>query len=312
MAGIREISAYQQNADAWKTEQKRIDSAKTTEISKTSKTNAAGEAKSSKVELKAWNPLSETSSLIPRKTDYGFTIGDVKLSDTAADYYSQLKAKFGNMDFIVVSKDMKAQVQANAASYGNSSKQVVLIDEEKLERMATDEDYRNKYEGIIAMSQAKLLEARNSLASSGAAVKNFGMSVDSNGNESFFATVEKSQDLQKERIERKAEEKKAHKKAEEKKARKEAEQERIEKNREERRAERKEAEERIREDIADSEEEKIPGEENVSEEKEYVTIESHTLQDLIRNVQTYSYNNAAGHVMTDAERMVGSHIDFKG
>ena len=308
MAGIHEISAYQKSAEAWKTEQKRIDSAKNSETSKTSKTETGSDAKQTKVELKPWNPLSETSSLIPRKTDYGFTIGDVKLSDSAADYYSKLKAKFGNMEFIVVSKDMKAQVQANAAAYGNASKQVVLIDEEKLERMATDEDYRNKYEGIIAMSQAKLLEAKNSLASSGASVKNFGMSVDSNGNESFFATVEKSQELQKERIERKAEEKKEHKKAEEKKARKEAEKERIEENREERRAEKKEAEERLREDMTDGE----TDEEAINEEKEYVTIESHTLQDLIRNVQTYSYDSAASHVMTDAEKMVGGHIDFKG
>jgi len=308
MAGIHEISAYQQNAEAWKTEAKRIDSAKTTETAKTAKTDTASNGNSSKVSLKPWNPLSETSSLIPRKTDYGFTIGDVKLSDTAADYYSKLKSKFGNMEFIVVSKDMKAQVQANAAAYGNANKQVVLIDEEKLERMATDEDYRNKYEGIIAMSQQKLLEAKNSLASSGAAVKNFGMSVDSNGTESFFATVEKSQDLQKERIERKAEEKREHKKAEAKKARKEAQEERIEKKREERRAEKKESEERIREELSDA-----SAEEAVTpEEKEYVTLSSHTLKDLVRDVQTYSYDSAAGHVMTDAERMVGSHIDFKG
>ncbi len=308
MAGIHEISAYQQTAEAWKTESRRIDSAKTTESSKTAKTDAASDGKSSKVSIKPWNPVSETSSLIPRKTDYGFTIGDVKLSDTAADYYSKLKSKFGNMEFIVVSKDMKAQVQANAAAYGNANKQVVLIDEEKLERMATDEDYRNKYEGIIAMSQSKLLESKNSLASSGAAVKNFGMSVASDGTERFFATVEKSSELQKERIEHKAEEKRAHKKAEEKKARKQAQEERIEKKKEEKRAERKENEERIREDMAYGASE----EEMYVDEKEYVTLESHTLQDLVRNVQSYSYNSAASHVMTDAEKMVGGHIDFKG
>ena len=308
MAGIHEISAYQQTAESWKKESGRIDSAKITESSKTSNAAKTGE-KSSKVELKAWNPISETSSLIPRKTDYGFTIGDVKLSDTAADYYSKLKAKFGNMEFIVVSKDMKAQVQANAAAYGNARKQVVLIDEEKLERMATDENYRNKYEGIIAMSQAKLLEAKNSLASSGAAVKNFGMSVAADGTESFFATVEKSADLQKERIEKKAEEKRAQKKAAEKKAQKQEQKERIEKKAAERKAERKEAEERLREEAAENATYEA-GE--TIEEKEYVTIESHTLQDLIRNVQTYSYDSAASHVMTDAEKMVGGHIDFKG
>ena len=119
------------------------------------------------------------------------------------------------MEFITVSKDMKAQVQMNAASYGNANKMVVLIDEEKLERMATDENFRKKYEGIIATSQAKMMQAKMGLTSSGASVKNFGMSVDS-------------------------------------------------------------------------------------------------LDDLLSKVQTYSYNNASGKVMTESEKMVGTKIDFRG
>ena len=43
-------------------------------------------------------------------------------------------------------------------------------------------DKCDEYEGIIAMAQLKLTETKNSLASSGASVKNFGMSVDANGN----------------------------------------------------------------------------------------------------------------------------------
>ena len=35
------------------------------------------------------------------------------------------------MDFILVSKEQKANAQANAASYANGNKMVVLIDEEK-------------------------------------------------------------------------------------------------------------------------------------------------------------------------------------
>ncbi|MCR5403896.1 MAG: DUF6033 family protein [Butyrivibrio sp.] len=88
---------------------------------------------------------------------------------------------------------------------------VVLIDEEKLERMATDENFRKKYEGIIATSQAKMLQAKMGLLSSGASVKNFGMSVDGNGKENFFATVNKTTDLQKKRTGRKSAEKKAAK-----------------------------------------------------------------------------------------------------
>jgi hypothetical protein len=203
---------------------------------------------------------------------------------------------------------MKAQVQANAASYGNANKMVVLIDEEKLERMATDESFRKKYEGIIAMSQTKMAEAKNSLTSSGASVKNFGMSVDSNGKESFFATVEKSQNLQKKRIEKKAAEKKEQKVRDHKKAEKKERQERLEKLRE-KRAEK-----------ADSDNDEIPPEiekkihDKVVEVhgKEYVTIEADSADELLSKVQNYSYDSAANRVMTASERMIGGHVDFRG
>ncbi len=184
------------------------------------------------------------------------------------------------MEFIAVSKDMKAQVQANAAAYGNANKMVVLIDEEKLERMATDESFRKKYEGIIAMSQTKMAEAKNSLTSSGASVKNFGMSVDSNGKENFFATVEKSQDLQKKRIEKKAAEKKAAKQQEKKKAEKKAQEERIQK------AKDKKAEK------TDSDKEDAEAIDN----EEYITFEANSVDELLFKVQNYSYNSAAGRV----------------
>lgn len=312
---IHEISAYQQNAESWKASKAGSDQTKTSAAVKNSKSATSDAAKASsssasKPEIKPWNPVSEGSSLIPKSTDYGMTIGDVKLSDKAADYYSQLKGKFGNMNFIVVSKDMKAQVKANAAMYGNASKQVVLIDEEKLERMAVDENYRNKYEGIIAMSQSRLAEMKNSLASTGAGVKNFGMSVDENGNENYFATIEKSADAQKERIEKKAAEKKEAKKAEKKAEAKAAEKERREKAIEKRKAEREAAEERLT-DGEDELNEAVNAEET-ADNKEYVTISSNSISSLINKVQTYSFGNASDRALTDAERMIGGHIDFKG
>ena len=194
---------YQQTNRSWETNHTGVNRAASSS-SGTDQANQTKESSAAKVETKGWSPIDTSSSLVPRKTEYGNTIGNVQLSEKAADYLDKLKSKFHNMEFITVSKDMKAQVQQNAASYGNANKMVVLIDEEKLERMATDESYRKKYEGIIAMSQNKMDAAKNSLASTGASVKNFGMSVDSNGKESFFATVEKSGDLQKKRIEKKA------------------------------------------------------------------------------------------------------------
>lgn len=268
MTSMYGISAYQQVKQSslknQKVEHKKSDATSQVATKSTTKTYA---------------PIDTSSSLVPKTTEYGNTIGNVTLSDEAKAYYDKLKSKFNNLDFIAVSKDMKAQVQANAGAYGNVNKLVVLIDEEKLERMATDESYRKKYEGLIAMSTSKMAEAKNSLASSGASVKNFGMSVDSNGNESFFATVEKSMDAQKKRMEKQAAEKKEKKREEKKQVEKEAKEERIKK---------------------------------AKEEREYITFEADTLEDLYSKVQQYAYEYAARDVMTEEEKLMGSTIDFKG
>ncbi|SDB04168.1 DUF6033 family protein [Butyrivibrio sp. INlla16] len=227
MAGINGISAYQQTENTWNSAKTQSDKSQIT--SKTAPAAAAKDSKAAPIETKNWSPIDNKSSLVPRSAEYGSTIGDVQLSAKAKDYLGKLKSKFHNMEFITVSNDMKAQVQQNAASYGNANKMVVLIDEEKLERMATDESFRKKYEGIIAMSQAKMTQAKMGLSSSGANVKNFGISVDSNGKESFFATVGKSSDLQKKRTEKKAAEKKTQKLQEKKKADKKAREERLQK-----------------------------------------------------------------------------------
>jgi len=294
MTGINGISAYQQINQSVYNEKSGV--SKTPDTGRADQAGSAKNSQQAKVETKAWSPIDTTSSLVPRKTEYGMTIGDVQLSDKAKDYYNSLKSKYHNMEFIAVSKDMKAQAQQNAASYGNANKMVVLIDEEKLERMATDESYRKKYEGIIAMAQTKMSEAKMGLASSGASVKNFGMRVDSNGKESFFATVNKSSDLQKKRTEKKAAEKKAQKLQEKKKAEKKAQEERIQKARD-KKAEKEDT------DKDDS---------RIKDDEGYVTFEADSMDELLSKVQTYSYNNASGKVMTQTEQMVGTKIDFRG
>ena len=294
MAGLYGISAYQQTSQAYSKSTVNNDT-KTQSTAKSDQT-AATKGSQAKVETKGWSPIDTKSSLVPTKTEYGMTIGDVQLSDKAKDYLGKLQSKFHGMEFITVSKDMKAQVQQNAAAYGNANKMVVLIDEEKLERMATDESFRKKYEGIIATSQAKMMQAKMGLTSSGASVKNFGMSVDSNGKENFFATVNKTSDLQKKRTDKKAAEKKAAKLQEKKKAEKKAQEERIQKARD-KKAER-----------ADTDKEET----EIADDEEYVTFEADSLDDLLSKVQTYSYNNASGKVMTESEKMVGTKIDFRG
>ena len=292
MSDLFGLSAYQQLGKSYNTGSVKEGASKT---KTTSKSDASTVSKdTTKVETKGWSPIDTKSSLVPSKTEYGMTIGNVQLSDKAKDYLSTLQSKFHGMEFITVSKDMKAQVQLNAAAYGNANKMVVLIDEEKLERMATDEAFRKKYEGIIASSQSKMLQAKMGLSSSGADIKNFGMSVDSNGNESFFATVGKSQELQKKRIEKKAAEKKQQKIKEKREAAKKAQEERINKAKESK--------------AEKTEEEK---DDDVYEE-EFDIIEANSLEDLLSKVQVYSYNNASARVMADAERNVGTVVDFKG
>ncbi|MDE7266129.1 MAG: hypothetical protein K2N89_01530, partial [Lachnospiraceae bacterium] len=94
----------------------------------------------------------------------GRTVGNPMLSETAAKYYEELKRKYGNMDFILVSADQKEYAKANASKYGNSNKMVVLIDEEKIERMATDEKYRKQYESVIANAASGLTQLKERLS----------------------------------------------------------------------------------------------------------------------------------------------------
>lgn len=303
MANLYGVSAYQQ------TNQTRNQSTKKKEeVSKNQlASNSSGEAISKtdkEIKISTWSPISTGSPLVPSYKDgVGMSIGDIQLSDKAKEYYSKLKAKFGNMEFIAVSQEMKSQVQANVAAYGNANKQVVLIDDAKLEQMANDESYRKKYEGIIAMSQSQLANAKNSLASSGASIKNFGMSVNSDGSTSFFATLEKSTKDQAKRIEKKQAEKKAAKAKEKKQAEKKAKEERIEKSREEQRAK----QEKLK-NHTDKDDDVI----SESENKEYIEIKADSIEDLISQVSKYAYDNSAKTVMTEEEKTVGQNFDFKG
>ena len=224
----------------------------------------------------------------------GKTIGEPQLSEKGAKYYEQLKAKYANYDFILVSKEEKANAEANAARYANKNKTVVLIDEEKIEKMATDSEYRKKYENILSGAQAKIDELAKSLGNT-AGVKGFGIKVNDNGAASFFAAVDKNASAaskaQQKRIEKKAAEKKEAKRQ----AAKEASEERLERLREKHRGEKVDAEE-----------------ERISEDEDIEIVSAGSIEELIKKIQDMSYASMSDNVMTEAERAVGGHIDFKG
>ena len=221
-----------------------------------------------------------------KKSEYGKTVGEPKLSEKAAEYYKELKKKYGNMEFVLVSKDMKQQAQANAASFASATKQVVLIDEEKIEKMATDAQYRKKYEDIISGATTKLSQMAESIGKTNANVKGFGVQINDGGNTSFFAVIDKSLAAQRERIAEKREEKREAKKAEAKKEAKELREERLKEKRE-----------------ATADKAEWAGEETV-------TITASSVEELIKKIEDYTLALMSDNVQTDAEKQVGQNIDF--
>jgi len=231
---------------------------------------------------------------VAKKTSVsGRTIGNPELTEKAAKYYEELKKKYGNLDFILVSKDQKDFAKATASKYSNPHKMVVLIDEEKIERMAEDEKYRAQYEGIIAKGASGLTQLKSKLANMGLGVKSCGMNVYDNGATSFFATMDKSFKAQNKTAKQRLEKKKAAKKAEEKKAAKKAEQkkqqEKLEATREERRV--------IREEYF----------ENDNEDE--ITFTADSIDDLIDQIEGAEYLLGRD-ASSNRGRQVGRGVDF--
>lgn len=261
----------------------------------------------------------EPSGVSSKKNEYGRTIGEPKLSDEGKKYYDELKKKFGGYDFILVSKDQIESAKSQAARYANPNKPVVLIDEEKIEKMATDKDYREKYESVISGASSQLSKMKDQLMASGADFKGFGMQVNDGGTASFFAVVGKSQEAQAKRIETKrAEARAAHKAADKKAAAKRAEKKRAEK-REDVKLKEKQLEERKADDTAkDVTEEFDENDPRFREalgriwDENTVTISASSVDELITKLGDYVQNERMNSIQTPEEALVGQHIDFKG
>lgn len=221
----------------------------------------------------------------------GKTIGNPKLSEKAQKYYEELKSKYHNMDFILVSEDQKEKAKSQAASYAQGGKMVVLIDEDKIEKMAEDSSYRAQYEGIIEKASAAFYGFKDSITATGANVKGFGMQVNDDGTTSFFAVLEKSSEAQAKRIAEKRAEAKAEKKAEAKKAAK------------------KEAEERIEKARESKSSEKINPSRN--QDMDDVVITANSIEELLQKIQDHVQLSMSDNVVTESEKVVGQNIDFK-
>lgn len=255
----------------------------------TSKTNKRSDEKTEDIAITKPDGSTETA----KKTKVnGRTIGSPELTEEAAKYYEQLKKKYGNLDFILVSKDQKEFAKANASKYSNPNKMVVLIDEEKIERMAVDEDYRKQYESAISQGANGLNQLKTKLANMGLNVKSCGMNVYDNGATSFFATMDQSFKAQNKTAQERLAKKKAAKKAEEKKAAKKAEQKKQQEKLEAGRAEKKEIREEFYESDDDNE----------------VTFTADSIEDLISQIENAD-NLFRRDILSSYERQVGRKFD---
>lgn len=146
------------------------------------------------------------------------TVGNPKLSEKASSYYEELKAKHGDVEFVLVSNDKKDIAKEYTSNLVSDKSMIVLISEDEVEQMAIDENLRNKNETLIEDAKLQIPGLLEELKKSGTEVKSFGMEFNDDGTASYFAVVDKSMAAQKERIEAKQEEKRAEKKADEKEA----------------------------------------------------------------------------------------------
>ncbi len=221
------------------------------------------------------NPAAKTNKA---NRAYGKQIGNPQLSEKAQKYYEKLKKKYKNMDFILVSADQKEQAEANVGKYGSNKSLIVLIDDEKIEKMAEDESYRKKYEGILDKATGQFAQMKESLGSNADSVKAFGMKFDDYGNASFFAVVDKSLAAQKDRIQQKHDQKVADKKAAEKKA------------------EQKEKQDKILE--------------KHTRPEDLVTVEASSWDDLLQKINETVAMGRSDMVQSQAEAYVGQQFDY--
>lgn len=222
--------------------------------------------------------------------NYGKTIGKPELSEGAAKLYDELKKKYSDMDFTLVSKDMIGMAKQMAPGMGNPNKMVVLIDEEKLEQMATDPKFRQEIEGKI-MSARNQLPQLTQMMQKNSAISQVGMQFTKDNRAQFFAVVDKSfQDLN-ERIAEKRAQKKAEAKAEAK----------------------KEAKAEAREKLDEKLSEKLHEDKKLQKwEEQYEVITANSMEELMQKVDDYMFLMRSDTVMTEQEMTVGQHIDFKG
>lgn len=147
--------------------------------------------KSSKTDSKTVTKVKESEGASRKK---------VELSDNAKKLLKEMQKTYGNTDFIVA--DYENEEEAAAYLSRGTSKYSVLITPEELEKMASDENVKTENLKTLDNAFAKLDEMKAQLGEKGQEISRLGVVLGDNGEVSFFAELEKSSQMQRERIEK--------------------------------------------------------------------------------------------------------------
>ncbi len=128
------------------------------------------------------------------------------LSKAAQNLLKELKKTYSNMDFIVA--DFETDEEAASLMSRGTAEYSALFTPEELEKMAADEDVKNKNMKIRDSAVSKLDEMKTKLGDKADDVTRIGISFGDDGEVSFFAELEKNSEKQRERIEKQREDKK--------------------------------------------------------------------------------------------------------
>ena len=221
----------------------------------------------------------KSRSLAVHDSDYGNAVGEVTLSDTAAKYYESLKERYGDsLNFVLVSEDVKDAANAISGTYASSDKMTVLIDVDKIEKMATDESYRDQIEGLLTQSVSQMSGLADSLGTIADDVVGYGMQVNDDGTATYFAVLKdmsaKAEELREERAEKKQEERKAEEKEEQA--------ERLEELR------------------------------SGAYSGRTTTIKADSIDELLQKIEDYTSAASGDTIVSEPEAQVGQVIDFRG
>ncbi|MCI8358923.1 MAG: hypothetical protein HFI51_12390 [Lachnospiraceae bacterium] len=162
------------------------------------------------------NTTQSRSTREAEKTEKTEKKEPVQLSDRAKKLLEEMKKTYSNMDFIVA--DYETEEEAAAYLSRGTKEFSTLIDPDTLEAMAADEEVKAKYTGILDDAVGQLKDIKEKLGDDNEDVTRVGISIDKNGQVSYFAELEKSGERQKEWIEKTREAKKEERAEQEKKA----------------------------------------------------------------------------------------------